>query len=401
MSFRSCAASFAILLALLMASAANAGLFIDSAGRRVMLPDRIERIMPAGPASAVFVYVVVPDKLIGWPEPLSPAQRTLLPAKYARLRVVGQLGGPYPTATAEDVLRLHPDLIIGYGVVSPPTVALADRIQQQTHIPYILLDDSFQVMPAIVRELSPILGGDHGLNVGNYTPLTAGTYIFQAINILRGQLLITSADDRPRVYYGRGPDGLETPLPGSPSASNIEQAGAINVAGTLGRNAIVPVTREQILSWDPQIIIAQQRSFYDQLLRGRQWRWLAAVRNKKVYLVPADPFGWIDDPPGLNRAIGLYWLSSLFYPGVYQQDLRVVAREFYKLFYGVQLTDRQLEALIRPAENPAAASAAVANVPIFGAEPTPVPGTPTNPQLTQPPAAAPGRRGLAPGGPPP
>ena len=94
MSFRSCAASFAILLALLMASAANAGLFIDSAGRRVMLPDRIERIMPAGPASAVFVYVVVPDKLIGWPEPLSRAQRTLLPAKYARLRVVGQLGGP-------------------------------------------------------------------------------------------------------------------------------------------------------------------------------------------------------------------------------------------------------------------------------------------------------------------
>jgi iron complex transport system substrate-binding protein len=394
MSFRSCAASLAILLALLAASAADAGVFIDSAGRRVMLPDRIQRIMPAGPASAVFVYVVVPDKLIGWPEPLSRAQRALLPAKYARLRVVGQLGGPYPTATAEDVLRLHPDLIIGYGVVSPPTVALADRIQQQTHIPYILLDDSFQVMPALVRQLSPILGaGDHGLAIG--------TYAFRAISVFRGQLLIESADQRPLVYYGRGPDGLETPLPGSASASVIEQAGVINVAGALGRGTVVPVTREQVFAWDPQIIIAQQRSFYDQLLRGWQWRGLTAVRNKKVYLAPAEPFGWIDDPPGLNRIIGLYWLSSLFYSDVYQQDLRVVAREFYQLFYGTQLTDRQLDALIRPAENPAAAAGQVANVPIFGAEPTPVPGTPTNSQLTQPPAAAPGRRGLPPGGPPP
>lgn len=391
---RYCAASLAILLVLLAAPAARASLFVDSAGRRVALPDRIERIMPAGPASAVFVYVVVPDKLIGWPQPLSRAQRALLPAKYARLQVVGQLGGPYPTATAEDVLRLHPDLIIGYGVVSPPTVALADRIQQQTHIPYILLDDSFQVMPQIVRQLSPILGaGDHGLAIGSYA--------FRAISLFRGQLLIESADQRPLVYYGRGPDGLETPLPGSAAASVIEQSGVLDAAAGLGRNAVVPVTREQILAWDPQIIIAQQRSFYDQLLRDPQWRWLSAVRHKKVYLEPADPFGWIDDPPGLNRVLGLYWLSSLFYSDVYQQDLRVVAREFYHLFYGIQLTDRQLEGLVRPAENPAATAGQVANVPIFGAEPTPVPGTPTNPQLTTPPAGPPGRSRLPPAGPPP
>jgi iron complex transport system substrate-binding protein len=392
MHFRSGAARAAILLALLLAAPlARAGVFTDSAGRRVILPDRIERIMPAGPASAVFVYVLVPDKLIGWAEPLSRGQRQLLPAKYARLPVVGQLGGPYPTATAADVLRRHPDLIIGYGVISPPTVALADRIQQQTHIPYILLDDSLQLMPQIVRQLSPILGGgEHGPAIG--------TYAFRAVGILRGQLLIVSADDRPRIYYGRGPDGLETPLPGSPSASVIEQAGVINVAGALGRGAIVPVTREQIQAWNPQIIIAQQRSFYNQLLRSRQWRGLAAVHSKKVYLEPADPFGWIDDPPGLNRALGLYWLSSLFYPDVYQQDLRVIVREFYQLFYRVQLTDRQLEALVRPAENQATAPGQLANVPIFGAEPPPMPSTTPNPEMNLPPAGVPGRGGVSRGG---
>src|SRR5271163_3754846 len=110
MPFRSPALRVASLLALLLAAgSAFAAEFTDSAGRRVMMPDHIARIMPAGPASAVFVYVLVPTKLIGWPSALSRAQRALMPAKYARLPVVGQLGGRYPTATAADVVRLHPD----------------------------------------------------------------------------------------------------------------------------------------------------------------------------------------------------------------------------------------------------------------------------------------------------
>ncbi len=112
------------------------------------------------------------------------------------------------------------------------------------------------------------------------------------------------------------------------------------------------------------------------LLHDSQWRGLAAVRSKRVYLAPADPFGWIDDPPGVNRAIGLYWLSNLFYPDLYQQDLRVNAREFYQLYYGVALTDRQLDAMIRPAEANPGETRRLANVPLFGAEPSPLPTTP-------------------------
>ncbi len=216
---------------------------------------------------------------------------------------------------------------------------------------------------------------------------------------MRGQLLINSADDRPRVYYGRGPDGLETPLPGSASASAIEQVGVINVAERLGRGAVVPVTRDQIFAWNPQIIIAQQRSFYNALLRSRDWRGLAAVRNKKVYLEPADPFGWIDDPPGPNRMIGLHWLSNLFYPDLYQEDLRTNAREFYQLYYGVTLNDRQLEALMRPAEASRGETSRLANVPLFGAEPPPLPTTPPGGSSTPaPPSGVPGRGGLRGGG---
>jgi iron complex transport system substrate-binding protein len=393
MPLRSLVVRIAVLLmSLLVSASVGAAVFTDSAGRRVMLPDQVERIMPAGPASAVFVYALVPNKLIGWTEPLSRAQRALLPARFARLPVTGQLGGLNPTATAADVQRLHPDLIIGYGVLSPPTVMLADRIQQQTGVPYILLDDSIQRMPDMLRQVGPILGaGDHGLAVTNYA--------YRAIENLRGQLLISSATDRPLVYYGRGSDGLETGLPGSPAISDIDQAGVINVAAGLGRGGLIRVTRAQIFSWNPQIIVAQERSFYNALLRDPQWRGLAAVRGKRIYLAPADPFGWIDSPPGVNRAIGLYWLSNLFYPDLYQEDLRANAREFYQLYYGVAISDRQLEALIRPAESSRGETSRLASVPLFGAEPPPLPTTPPGGSSTPaPPSGVPGRGGLRGGG---
>jgi iron complex transport system substrate-binding protein len=208
-------------------------------------------------------------------------------------------------------------------------------------------------------------------------------------------LLIAPADERPIVYYGRGPHGLETGLGGSQAMAAIDQAGVINVAARLGLGELTRVTRDQIIDWNPPIIIARQRSFYDALLRSTAWRGLIAVASKRVYLEPADPFGWIDDPPGVNRIIGLYWLTGLFYPDQYQEDLRTNVREFYDKFYRIKLTDRQLEALVRPAGLSAGESPRI-GVPLLGAEPVPFPNA--APNAPAPSGRPPGRGGLgAPG----
>ena len=138
------------------------------------------------------------------------------------------------------------------------------------------------------------------------------------------------------------------------------------------------VTHDQIINWNPAIIIAQDRSFYDALLRSPNWRGLLAVASKRVYLAPADPFGWIDRPPGVNRIIGLYWLTALFYPDQYQEDLRTNVRDFYQKFYNIKLNDRQLEALVRPAEGASGQTRSPINVPLLGAEPVPFPTSPSN-----------------------
>jgi hypothetical protein len=112
------------------------------------------------------------------------------------------------------------------------------------------------------------------------------------------------------------------------------------------------MTAQLLRQWDPAAIIADDRVFYNSLHRDRAWRGLTAVRKHAVYLVPAAPVGWIDNPAGVNRLIGLYWLSALFYPDQNQEDLRSQVHDFYAKFYGVTLNDKQIEAMVRAAGIP-------------------------------------------------
>jgi iron complex transport system substrate-binding protein len=379
MSLCSRAALVAVLvLAGFGIATAPAAEFTDSAGRIVVLPARIDRVLPADPTAEVLVYVLAPGKLIGWTRSLA---RGAVPARYAHLPAVGRLTGPNPSATAATVRRLHPDLIIDAGLVTPERAALADQISQATGVPYILLDNSFDRTPAMLRLIGRLLG------VPARAEDLAGS-AEHAINALRGRLLIQSATQRPLVYYARGPSGLETGLPGSGAAASIEAAGAINVAASLGTGGQVAVTPQQLHDWNPDLIIVQDRSFYQTVQRNPVWRSLAAVRNKKVFLEPSQPWGWIDDPPGINRLIGLYWLSQVFYPGDSQDDLRSLMHDFYDKFYGIKLSDAQIEAIAKTAGIPPSDTPHLAALPDITGVPTP--GAPPGA------VAEPGRRGRLP-----
>jgi iron complex transport system substrate-binding protein len=358
---------------------AAAGEFPDSSGRIVVIPDHINKVMAASPSAEVLVYVLAPQKLVGWAR--APAGAGM-PARYARLPVLGSLSGPLPTATAATVSRVHPDLIIESGNVTPERAAFADQVMQQTGVPYILLDNSFERTPTMLRMIARILGvADRGDDLASSAE--------HAINALRGRLLIQPATVRPRVYYARGPSGLQTAEPGSGAAASIEAAGAINVAGSLGSGQQVTVTPQQIRDWNPDVIIVEDRSFYNAVQRNPAWRGLRAIRNKKVFLEPAAPFGWIDDPAGVNRLVGLYWLSGLFYPGESQDDLRELMVEFYDKFYGLKVNDQQAEAVAKTAGIPPSDTPHLSALPPMGSTPNPgVPGAVNEP----------GRRGYVPEG---
>src|SRR5579863_5912516 len=148
MSPRSPVARIAILVfALLCAPPARAGEFVDTAGRHVPVPDHVGRVMAADPVAALFVFVLAPERLVGWPLPLSARERGYIPARSARLPVTGLIAGPNPVAAEAAIRRWHPDLVLQVGPPSPAMIDYADAVQARTGTPVLVIDGSIQRIP--------------------------------------------------------------------------------------------------------------------------------------------------------------------------------------------------------------------------------------------------------------
>lgn len=313
---------------------------VDAAERRVELPARVERVYAAGPPASILVFAIAPDKLIGWTTAWREAERQFIPGKYADLPTLGRLTGRGNTANVEVVLQAKPDLIIDYGTVSPTLASLADRVQQQTGIPYLLLDGDFDRMGDAIRLIGAAAREEERADA-------LARYAQEAVSDINRRVTKVPAARRPRVYYGRGPQGLNTGLTGSITTEFIEQLGAVNVAAGLGRGGLVQVSIEQVLLWNPDVIVTIDSNFHAAARTHPQWRDLPAIKAGRLYLAPALPFGWIDSPPSINRLIGLRWLARILYPDAFPEDLRPVVRDFYIRCYHQAPTDAQLDQLLR------------------------------------------------------
>ena len=107
------------------------------------MPNHVTRVFAAGPPATLLAYVLAPETLAGWTRALTPAEREYLAAPYGDLPDFGRLTGRGETANLEMVLRTKPDLILDFGSVTPTYISLADRVQAQTGIPYVLIDGLF------------------------------------------------------------------------------------------------------------------------------------------------------------------------------------------------------------------------------------------------------------------
>jgi iron complex transport system substrate-binding protein len=325
------------LVATLAAPRARAaGTVQDAAGRNVPVPDRVTRVFPAGPPAAILLYTLAPELLLGWPRANRAEECAYMLPEICARPEVGRLTGRGNSANLESVLGLKPDLILDVGSTAPTFVSLATRVQQQTGIPYALLDGRFDAAAATYRLLGKLTGRDAE---------PYATYAEEALFKVQTRVNRIPESERPRVYYARGPRGLETGLGGSINVETIEFLGAHNVAAER-RGGMATVSVEQVLAWNPDVIITIEPMFAAALKTDPVWASVKAVQNGRVHLSPRLPFGWVDFPPSVNRLIGLWWLAKALYPEQFPEDLRPLTREFYTRFYHKTPTDAQIDSLL-------------------------------------------------------
>ncbi|MBI3156961.1 MAG: iron ABC transporter substrate-binding protein [Burkholderiales bacterium] len=313
---------------------AHAARVTDSAGRSLQVPARVERVFPAGPPAAILLYTLAPDLLLGWPRANRPDELEFLQPDIGRRPEVGRITGRGNSANLESVLALKPDLIVDSGSMRPTYVELAERVQAQTGIPYALLDGRFAAIPDSYERLGALVGRESRAR-------ELAEACADAMRTVTGRVARVPLAERPRVYYARGPDGLQTGLGGSINTEIMEFMG-LNLVGRELQGGLSTVSIEQVLAWDPDLIVTTDPSFAAEAGRMRAWRGVRAVRERRVHLSPRLPFGWIDFPPGVNRIPGLWWLGKTVFPQLFPENLLDIARDFYRRFYGVEPSDAQL-----------------------------------------------------------
>ena len=162
------------------------------------------------------------------------------------------------------------------------------------------------------------------------------------------KVISQKASSKPNVYYAQGKNGLETECHTSLHAELINLAGGNNVhkcetTNSFGKQSI---NFEKVLSYNPEIILVYDKEFYENIYKDSKWKYIDAVKNKKVFLLPKDPFSWFDRPPSFMKLLGLKWLLSIFHPELYTLDINKEAKDFYSLFLQMNLTQIQLDEIM-------------------------------------------------------
>jgi iron complex transport system substrate-binding protein len=335
--------ALALAAALLSAGQAAEIEFTDAAGRVVSVPQTVERVFAAGPPAAIVVFTLTPEKLLGWTREPSPAENEYLPEEYRDLPGLGRLTGRGNTVNLEAVVAADPDLVVDLGSVGPTYASLADRVEEQTGVPTILLGGRLDELPDSYRSLGAILGASE-----------RGDELASAIETMLDdtyrRIARLSPEARPRVYYARGPEGLETALTGSINVEALDFVRAENVAGeAIGRSGLATASLEQVIAWDPEAIVTVDPAFFARVFDDPRWQGIRAVRDRRVYLAPQYPFPWVDFPPSVNRVLGVRWLAAMLYPDLFPEPIGPIARDFYARFYHRELSAEELDRLLRPA----------------------------------------------------
>lgn len=318
----------------------------DMAGRKVTVPtaENIESVFSAGPVAAIFLYMVVPDKLLGWNYELNDVEKSIILDKYQDLPNFG-MGD---AVNYEAVIAANPTIAINSGKINDAMVSDCDALSESLGIPVVAVDNELNNSAEAFRFMGELLGvEDHAEELAQYAE-----QVFTDINVLSD----IPEEKKVSVYFGNGDDSLETAPRGSQHAQILDAINAVNVADLeLGDGSRVQISAEQLLAWDPDVIVVNGEpkadksgsSAAEDILSNPDYASLKAVQDQKVYGTPNVPFSWVDRPAGPNRLIGMRWFSALIYPEYIKCDINEEIHKFFDLFYHVDLSDEQLENVLK------------------------------------------------------
>jgi iron complex transport system substrate-binding protein len=142
------------------------------------------------------------------------------------------------------------------------------------------------------------------------------------------------------------------------SNTYVEAAGGVNVAadytvtkpsdgssGGRGGASQLTVDAEQIVAWNPDLIVVGSQAGRDVILSDPAIQTVTAVKNGDVYVCPYGIYLW--NVRSGEGAMVSPWLGKLLYPELFEDvDPVGIVKDYFKRFYNTEITDEKAEQIL-------------------------------------------------------
>ncbi|WP_068634603.1 ABC transporter substrate-binding protein [Thauera butanivorans] len=308
---------------------------VDMAGRTVVLPPTIERIATIGSVPVINGYLFAlgaGDRIVnGLPPRFTQTARWRLQGEIApglaeRPVLQGQAGNG---VNLETLLGLAPDLVI---TMDTPSA----RALETARIPVIVIEwRHAQDIEASMALLGCAL--DRVQRSEDYL-----RYFEATLQRVRETLADLAPADRPKVLYFN-PGTMATPL----VIANwwIEAAGGRSVTAALAGEGSAHYTHEQLLLWNPDVLIVNSPEQVAAIHRDERFARLAAVRHGRVHATPIGAHAW--GQRTIEQPLTVLWAAKLLHPDRFAGvDMEGEMGSFYRRFFKYGLTGEEARSIL-------------------------------------------------------
>lgn len=309
--------------------------FTDDCGRTVTLPAEIKGLAVSGPLTQVYVFPLCPDLMVGYSNAFSVQAQKYIPEQFLTLPELGQLYGGKGTMDLEALLAAAPDVVVDVGEAKGSIAEDLDALTEQTGIPFVHIDATVATAAKAYERLGELTGKtDKAAELADWCSKT-----YADISAVMEKVDADGA--RKSILYCLGDKGLNVLAEGSFHAETVNMLGTnmAELAEVVSSGMGNEVDMEQLILWDPDIIVFAPDSVYDSVGEDAVWQQLSAISADEYFETPEGPYGWLASPPSVQRYLGMLWLAELLYPDYTDFDLQTEVTGYYKLFYGYELSD--------------------------------------------------------------
>ena len=309
----------------------NAHTITDMTGRKVTIPDHITRVIPYDNKSNSMLFAVAGNLMICKARAMENPSLKFISKDFLRLREIDM-------HNVEEMLRLKPDFVL-VSAFADEDVSRYTAVSKQTGIPFVIVDLELMKLDKSFEFLGQLLGKK-----------TEATTCVNLIRSIYADMEKYKKGKRAsgKAYLANNADGLRTAPATSNHAQVFDVMGIPNAAkGQLDAKGFSAVSMEQVLVWNPESIFAigkAESSPYRTILKSSLWRNVTAVKSKRVFYVPCEPYLWFDMPPSVNRLLSLIWFSDIFY-GQPNEITKQKVMDFYRIIYKYSLTETEYKSL--------------------------------------------------------